>query len=315
MSDCLVRRYRCGVVGPLVSVLALLLGAVACSDTSPAPPARPAAPLINLPSGTLYLVAGERDIAADLYRVRTGHPTVDQITRFAPGAGVSTLTAGSGRVIVAAAPQRTDKIYTVVGRRLDLLVDDRVFGPALSHDGRLAYTNLRFGAPRPDASKTFAIVVRQLATGEETTLYESPLPTYLSSGGAWSPDGSILLTQMDANYQAPRILILAADGSSRQLVTQLPNPGGALWSREGFLAVTDDDAGATEILAPVPSSDRRRVPAGWNARAWSPDGSSLLVSQGKRVGLVSPADTSTVRPLGQAQFPIYAAAWLEGEPP
>lgn len=289
-------------------LLTLVLVGSGCSQDklAPAPPAR-----ISLPNGTLYLMAGEREAAADLYRVRSTDRAVQQITHFAPGPGISRLTAGSGEVVVAAAPQHTDKIYRVVGRRLELLIDDRVFGPALSHDGHLAYTNLRFAAPTPDAAKIFAVVVRGLATGEEKTVYESPLPTYLSSGGAWAPDGSILLTQMDANYQGRRILILAPDGSARPLETQLPNPGGASWSRQGWLAVTDSKSGATEVVEPA-SGELRPLPKGWRARGWSPDGSSVVVSRGRRVGLVALSDVSKVRPLGNAPFAVHAAAWVEG---
>lgn len=302
----------CRLVGLL---LALLLVAGACSNGGATPPPggpTAAAPArISLPSGTLYLMAGQRAGAADLYRVRSGHAAVEQITRFAPGPGVSTLTAGSGQVIVAAAPQFTDKIYTVVGRRLDLLIDGSVYTPALSHDGRLAYSNLRFAAPRPDAETTDAIVVRDLTTGEERTVYESSLPTHVSSGGAWGPDGSILLTQKDADYQAGRILMIAPDGSWRELGTELPNPGLASWSRQGWVAATDIKSGDAEVVEPA-SGERRQLPMGWSAQAWSPDGSSVLVSRGRRVGLVALADVSRVRPIGQAQFPVHAAAWVEG---
>lgn len=312
MSEYVSRRHRRNVLAALVSVLALLFAAVACSDRSPAGvAAHPVPASISLPSGTLYLVAGERDIAADLYRVRSGDETVEQITRFAPGPGISSLTAGSGHVIVAAAPQRTDKIYRVVDHRLELLIDDRVFSPALSPDGRLAYSHLRLAAPRPDAAKTWAIVVRDLDTGQERTVYEPSLPTALSSGGAWGPDGSMLLTQRDANHQRPRIVVLGPDGSSRPLDTQLPDPGGASWSRGGWVAVNDFTSAAAELVDPA-SGERRRLPEGWRARAWSPDGSSLLVSQDRRLGLVSLADVADVQPLGEAQFPVHAAAWVEG---
>lgn len=167
-----VRAKRLGLLS------AVVLAVVGCSP-GPTEPASPPAPKLSLPAdGVFYLVAGESASAADLYRVRGDSPRIEQLTRFAPGPGVSRLTAGSGEVMMSAAPQLIDKIYRLVDDHLELLIDDRVFSPALSDDGRLAYTRLIQAEPRPDAPSIFAVVVRDLGTGEE----ENGLPVRVPPG-------------------------------------------------------------------------------------------------------------------------------------
>lgn len=68
------------------------------------------------------------------------------MSRSAPG------SAASERPAACLARQATDEIYRSVDHRLELFINDRVFSPALSDDGRLAYSKLAYTEPRLDGA-------------------------------------------------------------------------------------------------------------------------------------------------------------------
>ncbi|MGQ0521662.1 MAG: hypothetical protein ACT4PX_11000, partial [Actinomycetota bacterium] len=95
-------------------------------------------------------------------------------------------------MIVSEASEGTDKIARLVGDRLERLIDDRVFTPSLSDDGRLAYVRLHEEVNRPNE---WCVVVRDLATGQERALYQH---TGGSLGGPeWGPAGLLAVVQKD----------------------------------------------------------------------------------------------------------------------
>ncbi len=62
-----------------------------------------------------------------------------------------------------------------------------------------------------------------------------------------------------------------------------------------------------------PDTGERHELAGWAPRAWSPDGKRLLVAAAgdyRRLGVVELPDFSTVKPLGEAPFPVHDTMWL-----
>jgi hypothetical protein len=140
------------------------------------------------------------------------------------------VTAGSGRVIVAAAPQTTDRIYALTDRRLDLLIDRRVLPPSLSDDGRLTFTEVHY-PDGPYCDPRFSIVVRNLETGEERTLYESKLP--------WEGRIGVLAVPWHGSRVTSTIGVAVSPSSSRAAITVRENldcrslgstPGGEMGS-------------------------------------------------------------------------------------
>lgn len=130
-----------------------------------------------------------------------------------PGRNLSELTAGSGQVIVSEASEGTDKIARLVGDHLERLIDDRVFSPSLSDDGRLAFIRLQEAADRPNE---WYAVVRDVRTDKERTLYHN-------RGGslgppAWGTAGLLAVVEEDAPaYRQTRIVLVPADGAIRSV--------------------------------------------------------------------------------------------------
>lgn len=243
----------------------------------------------------------------DLYRqVGDGQARPERLTNLPPGRNISWLTAGSGEVMVAEARDGSDKISRVVGGRLERFIDDRVFAPALSEDGKLAYSLLRY---EPDGAgsdtERWSIHVRDLNTGSDLTVHESPKPL---GGPRWMPDGSLaaLETQVP-DYNDNRVLVIAPDGQIRDPGVPRTAKFLLLISSNGRIAIGESPAIAIlDLSNPVTAPLRR----GWLPLAWSPDGNSLLMSRGRQLGLVTPPELSTVRPIGAFPVPVWTASWL-----
>ncbi|MGH2652505.1 MAG: hypothetical protein ACRDHK_14985, partial [Actinomycetota bacterium] len=220
-----------------------------------------------------------------------------------PGRDVSWVTAAGHEVIVADARDGVDKIDRVVGRRLQRLIESRSFAPALS-DNRLAYKVLRFPNDQAPVPSSFVLIVRDLTTGQQRTVYETPD----SSGPPnWGPDGSLAVL---ANYGSPdnRILIIGADGGRRELQAAVPGATYLQWSRAGPLAITNFK-GQSALIDPG-SGRSDPLPSEWNPLCWSPDGRSLMVGQGRRLGLIGLGDLTRVKPLGSFGKPVSGCAWV-----
>lgn len=243
----------------------------------------------------------------DLYRqVGDGQARPERLTNLPPGRNISWLTAGSGEVMVAEARDGSDKISRVVGGRLERFIDDRVFAPALSDDGKLAYSLLRYEPESGNSgAERWSIRVRDLVTGSDQVFHESSKPL---SAGSWYPDGSLAMFETQVpDHEDNRVIVAAPDRTRRALAVMGFTRAWLKVSSAGTLVVGYPPGAG--ILDPV-SGELTPLPGAWLPLAWSPDGTSLLVSRGRRLGLVTPPELSTVRPIGAFPVPVWTASWL-----
>lgn len=298
-------RHRiCRSLLVLVAVIA-----VSCSSEKAAP--KPRATVLLPGRGTLYVGAGPTGFAQDLYRIRgDGASRAERVTAMQPGRNLSVLTAGSGQVIVSEGSEGTDKIARLVGDRLERLIDDRVFSPSLSDDGRLAYVRLREAVGRPNE---FSVVVRDLASGEERTLYQQS-PAALGDP-AWGPASLLAVVETDApGYRQTRIVLVGADGAVRKVELGERSSTGLVGSqRAAQLVVRGNGPPPGGFLLDPGSGRRDPLPPGWLPLTWSPDGSSLLVASGRRLGLIQPPDLARVDEVGTFPEPVWQADWVDAE--
>ncbi len=302
------RRCR----GPRQSLLVIaVMATLAASCSSEAAPPKQTATVLLPDRGTLYLGAGPTVSAEDLYRIRgDGRSGPERITAMPAGRNLSVLTAGSGQVIVSEASEGTDKVARLVGNRLERLIDDRAFTPSLSDDGRLAYIRLREAVGRPNED---FVVVRDLASGEERTLYQH-------TGGslsypAWGPASLLAVVEKDGpTLRQTRIVLISADGTVRKVeLGDRASTGLAGSQRAAHLVVRGNGPPPSQFLLDPGSGRRDPLPSGWLPLTWSPDGSSLLVAKGRRLGLIRPPDLAAVDEVGTFPVPVWQADWVEAK--
>lgn len=306
-----LRHSYSGARKEVLVVLAAAIALVAVSCSSEAATPKPTTNVLLPDQGTLYLGAGPTLSAEDLYSIRgDGRSRPERVTAMPPGRNLSVLTAGSGQVIVSEASEGTDKIARVVGNRLERLIDDRVFTPSLSDDGRLAYVRLDEAVGRPNEH---FVVVRDLASGEERTVYQH-------TGGslsypAWTSESLLAVVEKDGpTRRQARIVLVSADGTVRKLELGERASTALVGSqRAAQLAVVDYGPPPTAFLLDPGSGERDPLPSGWLPLTWSPDGSSLLVANGSRLGLIRPPDLATVVEVGTFPVPVWQADWVDSQ--
>ncbi|MGQ0521661.1 MAG: hypothetical protein ACT4PX_10995 [Actinomycetota bacterium] len=293
----------------LLVALAAAFVLSACSSDSPAG-RKDAVATVSLPDGgTLYLVAGPSGSAQDLYRIRgDGRSEPERLTAMQPGRDLSALTAGSGQVIVSEASEGTDKIARLVGGRLERLIDDRVFTPSLSDDGRLAYVRLHEEVKRPNED---FVVVRDLDAGEERTVYQQSGKSV--SYPAWGPSGLLGVVEKDPPlYRQARVVLIPADGSTRSIELGDRPSTALIGSQQAtqFIVVDYGPPPSGFLLDPV-SGQRQDLAPGWLPLAWSPEGTSILVADDRRLGLIRPPDLAQVQQIGTFPEPVWQADWRQ----
>lgn len=283
------------------ALVAMALLSTGCGSGKPAAARGPVLP------GTLYLMSGPTLFTADLWRLRDGRP--ERLTSF-PGGRISVVTAGSGEVVVAEASSGTDKIARLAGDHLERIIDDRVFSPSLSTDGRLGFSRSLYDARSGTLPSRSSIVVRDLRSGAERVAFETPGSRPVANP-AFAPDGSLAAVVGSGSPDA-HVVLIGSDGKATEPGLAHPGGIGLIWSPGRRLVVTGDK-GFPSLLWDPASNRRDPLPAGWDPLAWSPDGTSLLVSQGDALGRIDPADPSRVTPLGRfGPGPVYGAAWAAG---
>lgn len=290
-------------------VTATAVAGISCS--SKAATSKPTTTVLLPDQGTLYVGAGPTVFAQDLYWIRAdGRSRPERITALPAGRNLSVLTAGSGQVILSEGSEGTDKIARLVGKHLERLIDDRVFTPSLSDDGRLAYSRLHEAVGQPNE---FLVVVRDLASGEERTAYQQAGKSI--SGPAWLPQGLLAVVEKDLpGHRQTRIVLIAADGSIRRVELGERASTGLVGSPQAaHLVVADDNSPPSGFLLDLESGQRHPLPPGWLPLTWSPDGKSLLVANGRRLGLIQPPDLARVDEVGTFLAPVWQADWVVAE--
>lgn len=305
-GGCSAHSHHC-----LRRLLLVLVAVVSVSCSSEAATPKPPTTVLLPDGGTLYVGAGPSGFAQDLYRIRgDGRTAPEQVTALPPGRNLSVLTAGSGQVIVSEATEGTDKIARLVGNRLERLIDDRVFTPSLSDDGRLAYVRLREAVGQPNVD---FVVVRDLASSEERNLYQH-------TGGslsypAWAPGSLLAVVEKDGpTLRQARIVLIGADGTVRKVELGERASTGLVGSqRAPHLVVRGNGPPPSQFLLDPALGHRDPLPPGWVPLTWSPDGSSLLVANGRRLGLIRPPDLARVDEVGNFPQPVWQADWVLSE--
>ncbi len=152
-----------------------------------------------------------------------------------------------------------------------------VMSPAWSPDGRkIAYVSFE--------SKTAAIFVQTLATGEREKVSELP---GINGAPAWSPDGSRLAVTLSKDGN-PEIYVLSlASRSLRRVTDNLSIDTEPSWSPDGSsILFTSDRGGKPQLyLVSAGGGEPRRVTfeGDYNARGvFSPDGKSIAMVHGNR---------------------------------
>jgi hypothetical protein len=228
--------------------------------------------------GDLYLTVGPEG-NGDLYRVHGGFGDARRLTR---GARISSVTAGSGALVVSyavgASGDRIAALDPSAGERDATPIADFGQAPDLSPSGRLAYTVPQYGRDG-DPAGTHVFVSDAAGRGRRVA-YRSSADVL----GGWGPGGR---------------LAVARDGGSRIVL----DPGGrsqaAIPTGLPVYSWTTSGRGQICVLGPgrrlsivSPGTRPRVLRSAWSPVAWSGDGRSLLAISSHRIGLMSPRDGS-----------------------
>jgi hypothetical protein len=248
--------------------------------------------------GTVYLVAGQDELNADVYRVQG---ELSEARRLTWNGRVSALTAQGSDVVVAdARGSGSDRVELLNLGAPDALpgrvIDPRGQLPGLSFRGRLTWTVPLYGPEGQDAGTR--VYVSDAQGRGRRVAYESPRD--LSAG--WGPGDRLAVLR----GEGPELLLDPGTSTQRELDPGLPStlnfetaPDGTLWTL---------GRGAVAIVSPGGRSRRLRTP--WLPLSWSPDGQSILTTRGGRLGLISPADGS-VTEIGRVENGVLLTAeWV-----
>ena len=251
--------------------------------------------------GKIYIAAGPDELNADVYRVQG---TLSDARRLTWGGRVSALTAWGGEVVVADARRSgSDRLESLDLRAPDALpgrvIDPRGQAPELSRSGRLTWSVPLYGSEGQNAGTR--VYVADARGGGRRIAYQSPRD--LTSG--WGPDGRLAVL-----VGHPQKLVLDP-GTPRETALDL-----GLESTLNFQTASDGTLwalGRGAVVIVSPSGASRRLRANWLPITWSPDGRSILVVRGARLGLLSPGDGS-VREIGTVQNGVLLTAdWIGSE--
>lgn len=281
----------------LTAILSLTLITSACASSSTS---NSAVQGVSLPDGgTLFLGVGPSERVMNLWRLRgDGHSVPEQLTNQPAGRGISQISAGSGQVFVTEASTGHDRIARLTSGGLEPAIGGRVFNPVLSNDGRLAYARLRDSSDA--APSSWSVVVRDLVSGQERTVFTSSEP--LVPDG-WGPSG-LAVAQLIPKAQGGGREYLIGEDSRRTILEE--DFAGIRLSRRGTYVIQGT------LLVDPSSRERRQLPSGWYGIAWSPDGDWLLLveaAEGHHRLALYRVDDNSLHALVTLQLSVQNAAW------
>jgi hypothetical protein len=256
--------------------------------------------------GTLYLIAGENELNADLYRARG---SLGDTQRLTVDGRVSWVTAQPGVVVTAnARGGGSDRVETLdvstTPARPGRVLDASGQAPALSRSRRVAYSVVDYRPDGESAGTTISVV--GLDGGARRARYRAR--TDLTP--EWLPaDRLAVLSQPDLERPHGARLVLDAGGRRQRVVDPgLPEATVLLASPDGTMLV-GTGAGRAAIVAP--DGARRFITSEWSPRCWAPDGRGLLAVRGSRLGVLAARD-GRVRELGRITGgQLVSCAWTE----
>lgn len=253
--------------------------------------------------GTIYLLAGEDALNADLYRARGSLRRVERLTR---DGRVSIVAAYGGVVVLSnargAGSDRLEVANLSGGDALPgELIDPNGQGPDFSPSGKLLYSVPQYTNGGGDAgTRTFMTEPRPGA--DKRVLFDSKRSVFAS----WGPGERLAVFS-----SGDRSVVLDPGRSGRRSVDPgLGRVTGVDTSNTDVMAVE----GRGQRLATLPpDGPPRRFESDWEPIGWSPDGRRLLAARRDRLGLMSPTDGS-VEEVGRVRGgKVFQAEWITEE--
>jgi hypothetical protein len=250
--------------------------------------------------GTIYLLAGQDRLNADLYRVSGGLGRVERLTR---AGRVSDVAAHDDVVVLSNArgsgSDRLELANLSGGDALPgELLDPNGQGPDFSPSGKLLYAVVQYTNGGGDAGdKVYVTEPRPGAA--KRVLYDSRRAV----SALWGPDERLAVLS-----PGHRAVVLDPGRPGRSSV----DPG--LGRLEAFLPSNQGTMlfyGPGKRLAVVPPDGQpRRFESEWDPIGWSPDGRALLATRGYRLGLMSPEDGSVEEVGRTSGGKVFQAEWV-----
>jgi hypothetical protein len=252
-----------------------------------------------LGQGTLYLLLGNEDVSANLWRVDLPSGRSRQLTFNPAEDGVSNFDASPAGLVLGDARSSVDQAEFMRGGKPHLLGGGIGDSPQINDAGQVvdfasAEQSVTHGPWSHDR-----LLLWDNPHGPYRTIYQTK-PGNLASV-AWNPAGDrILLINGPDDNAYIRLYTANTRGQIERRWMILPGagPDEYAWGPQG-LAIGYFSSRPSEILSPS-GLDKTPLPAGWVPGCWNPQGSKLLVitSDQRRVGIWLPAHPGRVHDLG-----------------
>lgn len=294
----------CRHVAVAVTCVAVL-GLAACSPggqhkaDGPGAAVLPARAPAALGSGTLYLLLGNQDVSANLWRVDLPSGRTRQLTMNPSEDGVSNFSASSAGLVLGDARSSVDQAEFMRDRKPHLLGGGVGDSPQINAAGQVvdvasAEQGVRHGPWSHDR-----LLFWDSPVGPYRTIYQTKPGNLVST--AWNPAGDqILLINGPDDGAYTRLFTANRLGRIvRRIVTlEGAGPDTYAWGPRG-LAIGYFSSRRSKILSPS-GQVTRVLPAGWVPACWNPAGSELLMvtHDQRRIGIWLPARPGRVRDLG-----------------
>lgn len=262
-------------------------------------------------NGTVYLLIGDPG-SGNVWQVDLHNHRNVQLTHNRNAFGVSWLSASTAGLTLADASSGVDMVSVYRNNQARNLAG---YGgaPAISATGAVAYIEVpdvvNQAVPQP-----WRIGVIPIAGGTSRVLYQQDSPDL--GALAYGPDGQLAAISApgprNGQGSTPEVLVLSPDGTVKARVS--PNIG-----EVGFLAWNDKApgiaigglSGHSELINPT-SGTQTALPNNWTPQCWSPDGTSLIVTQQDHIGIWRTAAPTRVDDLGPmpTKLPLTGCSWL-----
>lgn len=282
------------------------LGTAAPSTAAPLT----SADIRQLGEGALYVVAGPNPMSGNVWWLDPSSGAATQLTHNQPTFGISSVSASEAGLVVSDARSGIDELGIVEEDGVRLLVDGHVVTPAIDDHGRIA-TVRPPEIVKPDGDRFFHLELKENADTAGRTVYRQQTPDM--GGAAWGPGGRLAVGS--SGFPKPsRAEVLIFDSRGRlekRLGAGLQQLGAPVWGeRAPGIAVRDEKKAVIVDLA----GRRTPLPTGWAPICWSPNGSSLLLTQGNQIALWAGGQLG--RPIKtQSGTGIFECSWIASPAP
>lgn len=289
----------------LAATCAAVLGLVACSPggksrgDGPGNAILPVHASAALGSGTLYLLLGNEDVSANLWRVDLPLGRTRQLTFNPPEDGVSNFDASPAGLVLGDARSSVDQAEFMRAGKPHLLGGGIGDSPQINDAGQVVdFASAEQGVTHGPWSHD-RLLFWDNPAGPYRTIYRTKPGNLVSI--AWNPAGDrILLINGPDDDAYTRLFTVNRRGRVvRQLVTlQGAGPDLYAWGQQG-LAIGYFSSRHSEILSPT-GQVTTVLPAGWVPACWNPAGSELLMitRDQRRIGIWLQAHPGRVQDLG-----------------